>query len=82
MIAIDQFIEEALNFPQTERSYIATKLLESLDDDDHEMSDEWLEVINCRADAVKNGTSKLTPHDQVMAEVREGLAHIRASRQS
>jgi putative addiction module component (TIGR02574 family) len=82
MMAIDQFIREALHFPHTERSYIATKLLESLDDDEHEVSDAWLEEINRRADAVKNGTSKLTPHDQVMAEVREGLAHIRASRQS
>jgi putative addiction module component (TIGR02574 family) len=82
MMHITDLIEEALHLPQTERSYLASKLLESLDEDDHEVSEEWLVEINRRADALKNGTSQLTPHDQVMTEVRQGLAQIRSSHQS
>jgi putative addiction module component (TIGR02574 family) len=82
MIAADELIGEALHLSQTDRSYIASKLLESLDDDEHEISEEWLVEINRRADAVNDGTSQLTPHHQVMKEVREGLAQIRSSRRS
>jgi putative addiction module component (TIGR02574 family) len=79
MIAVAELLKEALHHPQTDRSYLASKLLESLDDDEDEISDEWLAEINRRADAVNNGTSKLTPHHQVMTELREGLAQIRSS---
>ena len=73
--------DDALHLPLEDRSRLASSLLESLDDDE-EISGEWMEEINRRAKNLRDGISGLTPHDQVMAEVRDGLAQIRSSRQS
>lgn len=71
--------DDALNLPLEDRSRLASRLLESLDDD-VEVSGEWLEEIRRRAKNIRAGTSKLTTHDQVMAEVRDGLAQSRSHR--
>ncbi len=71
--------DDALHLPLEDRSRLASRLLESLDDD-VEISGEWLEEIRRRANNVRAGTSKLTTHAQVMAEVRDGLAQSRSNR--
>lgn len=54
-------------------------MLESLDDDD-DVSPEWLEEIRRRVREVKDGTARMVPHDEVMANVRAGLAKRREQR--
>lgn len=71
--------DDALHLPLEDRSRLATRLLESLDDD-VEVSGEWLEEIRRRAKNLQDGASKLTPQKEVMAEVRDGLAQIRPNR--
>ncbi len=71
--------DDALHLPLEDRSRLASRLLESLDNDG-EISGEWMEEIRRRVKNLQDGTSELTPHDQVMAEVRDGLAQIRSSR--
>lgn len=71
--------DDALHLPLEDRSRLASRLLESLDDDE-EISGEWLEEIRRRANNLRTGTSNLTTHAQVMAEVRDGLAQSRSNR--
>ncbi|NJR41378.1 MAG: addiction module protein [Akkermansiaceae bacterium] len=69
-----ELIEEALHLPRADRAHLASKLLESLDEDDHEMSDEWLVEIRRRVQEMKSGTTKMIPHEEVMSNVRARLA--------
>ncbi len=71
--------DDALQLPLEDRSRLASRLLESLDDD-AEVSPEWLEEIRRRVKEVKDGTAKMVPHDEVMANVRARLAKNREAR--
>lgn len=71
---------DALHLPLEDRSRLASRLLESLDDDDREVSLEWREEIRRRVKEMKKGTATMVPHDEVMANVRAGLAKIREER--
>ncbi|NJM36912.1 MAG: addiction module protein [Akkermansiaceae bacterium] len=75
-----ELIEEALHLPRADRAHLASKLLESLDEDDHEMSDEWLVEIRRRVQEMKSGTAKMIPHEEVMSNVRARLAKKREAR--
>jgi putative addiction module component (TIGR02574 family) len=58
-----------------ERSRIAARLIESVDEaDDVEMSPAWRAEIGNRVESIRAGTAKLIPHDEVMAGVRRKLA--------
>ena len=80
---IAELVECALSMPRAERSYLATKLISSLDDDDDiEVSQEWRDELNRRVEEMRNGTSPGIPHDEVMRGVRELLAGIRKEKQA
>jgi putative addiction module component (TIGR02574 family) len=80
MVTTAAIMEEALTLPRADRSYIASKLIESLDEDDHEISDEWLVEIRRRVQQMKNGTAKMIPHDEVISNVRARLTKKREAR--
>ena len=78
-VPYEQVRDEALQLPLEDRSRLASRLLESLDDDD-DVSPEWLEEIRRRVKEIKNGTAKMVPHDEVMSNVRERVAKRREDR--
>lgn len=73
-------LNDALLLPLEERSRIATRLIESMDDDNFEHSSAWQAEIERRIESVKEGTAKLISHDEAMASVRQKLAEQRAAK--
>jgi putative addiction module component (TIGR02574 family) len=80
MTAVAELIEEVLHLPRTDRSYLATKLLESLDEEDDEMSEDWKSELDRRLQDIDEGKVKMIPHAEVMANVRAMLEQIRLER--
>jgi len=80
----EALLESSLNLPPQERSRLATRLIESLDeaDDDMEISPAWREELDRRVEAVRNGTMRTIPHEEVMSEMHALLADIRAGKQA
>lgn len=77
----DTVLQDALSLPLEERSRIASRLIESVDDGgDIELSPAWRTEIDRRVESVRNGTAELTEHDEVMTGVRQKLAQQRASK--
>ena len=74
-------LEYALQLPVEDRSRIASRLIESVDDaDDVEMSPAWRAEIESRMESIRQGTAKLVPHDEVMTGVRRKLADQSAAK--
>ncbi len=65
--------DDALHLPLEDRSKLASRLLESLDDDE-ELSPEWKTEIQRRVQSIENGTAKLISHEEVQKRVRASLA--------
>ncbi len=80
-ISYEKVKDDALHLPIEDRSRLASRLLESLDDDD-DVSPEWLEEIRRRVKEMKDGTAIMIPHDEVMTNVRASLARNREERAS
>ena len=66
-------VDEALALPLTERSYVAERLLRSLDDD-RPLSDEWREEIARRVARRLRGESGTFSRDDVRADVNTVLS--------
>lgn len=80
---IAELVECALSMPRAERSYLVTKLIGSLDDDDDlEVSPEWQDELNRRVEEMRDGSSPGIPHEEVMSGARELLASIRKEKQA
>ena len=76
-------VERAFSMPRAERSYLATKLIGSLDDDaDIEVSQEWRDELHPRVEEMRDGTAPGIPHEEVMSGARELLASIRNEKQA
>lgn len=74
-VTFNSVLECALQLPVEDRSRIASRLIESVDDaDDVEMTPAWSAEIESRLESIRQGTIKLTPHDEVMASVHSKLA--------
>jgi putative addiction module component (TIGR02574 family) len=74
----DMILAEALRLPVEDRSRIASRLIESVDDDDDfELSPAWDAEIARRMENVRSGKSRRIPHEEAMAEMREVLAGIK-----
>lgn len=73
-------LNDALHLPLEERLRIATRLIESMDDDGLELSPAWQAEIERRIESIKNGTAKLIDHDEAMAGARQKLARQRAAK--
>ncbi|CAB4819071.1 unannotated protein [freshwater metagenome] len=68
-------LECALQLPVGERSRMASRLIESVDEaDDVEMNPAWRAEIENRMESIRQGTARLIPHDEVMAGVHRKLA--------
>jgi hypothetical protein len=70
---IADLVESALSMPRPERSYIAERLLVSLDDDD-EMPPQWREEMDARVQRRERGETRSYSHDEVMAELDAVIA--------
>jgi len=87
MIAVlpyEQLLERSLSLPPQDRSRLAARLIESLDEADDEIgiSDAWRKELDRRVEAVRDGTMRTIPHDEVMSEMRALLADIQAKKQA
>lgn len=68
-------LECALQLPVEDRSRIASRLIESVDDaEDVEVSPAWSAEIENRMESIRQGTARLIPHEEVMASVHSKLA--------
>jgi putative addiction module component (TIGR02574 family) len=76
MIAsFNSVLEHALQLPVEDRSRMASRLIESVDEaDDVEVSPAWKAEIESRMESIRQGTARLIPHEEVMAGVRRKLA--------
>ncbi len=72
----DHFLTSALELPQEQRSSLATRLIESLDEDPP-VSDAWRETIRRRAAEIDDGSVQLLNHETVMQQARQTLAAVR-----
>lgn len=61
-------IESALSMPRPERSYIAERLLVSLEDDD-EMPPQWREEMDARVQRRERGETRSYSHEEVMTDL-------------
>jgi putative addiction module component (TIGR02574 family) len=67
--------KEVLHLPLLERSRLASRLLESLDDGE-DVSEEWLSEIQRRSRSIDDGTAILVPHDKVMENARDRISNL------
>jgi Putative addiction module component len=73
MIAADELIGEALHLSQTDRSYIAKKLIESLDIEETFTAEE-LKIFNRRSREIRDGTVEPLSLEQLQRNVSGQLA--------
>jgi len=74
--AYDALEGKVLHLPREDRSKLASRLLESLDEDDSEMSPEWSAELQCRVREIDEGRAKLVPHEDVMANVKARIEEV------
>lgn len=70
---VAEIVQCALSLPRPERSYIAERLLVSLDDED-EMPPQWREEMDARVKRREGGETRSHSHDEVMAELESAIA--------
>jgi putative addiction module component (TIGR02574 family) len=73
--AYEDLEKEVLHLPLPERSRLASRLLESLDEAE-DVSEEWLSEIQRRSRSIDDGTAILVPHDQVMENARDRIRNL------
>lgn len=79
--------DEVLQLPREDRSKLASRLLESLEDnpdgseaDGSEVTPEWREELQRRVKEIDEGKAKMVDHIEVMRGVRAKLAKVREQR--
>lgn len=73
MTAVTEIIQDVLKLPRTERSFLAKKLLESLETDES-FSTEELELFRSRSREVHEGRVKPMTLEQLQQDVSARLA--------
>lgn len=63
--------EEVLHLPRVDRSQLASRLLESLDEDEHELSPEWRDELQRRVDNIDADKAKLIPAEDLWKVVNQ-----------
>ena len=63
--------EEVLQLPRVDRSQLAIRLLESLDEDDHELTPEWREELQRRSSNIDAGKARLIPSENLWCEINQ-----------
>lgn len=61
--------DEVLHLPRMVRSQLASRLLESLEEDEHELSPEWREELQQRVAGIEAGETKLIPAEDLWKEI-------------
>lgn len=70
---ITDLVDSALSMPRPERSYLAERLLVSLDDDS-EVSSGWREEMDARVQRRERGETRSYSQEEVMAELEAAIA--------
>jgi putative addiction module component (TIGR02574 family) len=70
-IAYESLEIGALHLPREDRTKLASRLLKSLDDDDFQLSSEWVEELDRRSKAIDNGTEEMMPSEDFWKEVNQ-----------
>jgi putative addiction module component (TIGR02574 family) len=73
MITVAQIMNEVLELPRSDRSYLASKLIEGLDDE-QELSPEWRAEIGRRVERRKSGESEQISQDELHRDIENILA--------
>ena len=68
--------DEALHLPRVDRSRLANRLLESLDEDEPELSPEWRQELQRRVANIDAGMATLTPADDLWKEVSQRFGTV------
>lgn len=68
-----ELMEGVLKLPREDRSYLATKIIESLDQND-DLSPEWMEELDKRVESWRSGESPAISSDDLHQEIRDRLA--------
>ena len=63
--------DEVLHLPRTDRSELATRLLESLEEDDFEVSPAWKEELQRRVEDLDAGRAGLIRSDDLWKEINQ-----------
>ena len=69
MTSIAEILTGALEMPRTDRSYLATKLIESLDEE-VELTPEYRAELDGRMESYRKGESKAVSSDDLHSEIR------------
>lgn len=70
---ITSVLQSALSMPRPERSYLAERLLVSLEEED-EMPPHWREEMDARVQRRERGETRSYSHEEVMAELDAAIA--------
>lgn len=73
MSTITEVMENALTLPRADRSYIASKLIESLDDE-APLSTEWQAEIQRRYARWQTGETRSIPKEEVHHRIEQLIA--------
>lgn len=72
-IDVTSVLQNALSMPRPERSYLAERLLVSLEDDD-EMPPHWRAEMDARVQRRERGETRSYSHEEIMAELDAVIA--------
>jgi putative addiction module component (TIGR02574 family) len=73
MVTISRIMNEVLELPRNDRSYLALKLIESLDEE-QELSQEWKEEIGKRVARRESGETSQISQDNLHRDIEKILA--------
>tara|TARA_B110000908_G_scaffold148765_1_gene181522 strand:+ start:2405 stop:2668 length:264 start_codon:yes stop_codon:yes gene_type:complete len=73
MTTVTEIIDNVMELPRTDRSYIARKLIESLDRE-ASLSNEWMEEIEKRVARRESGESQSVSREVVHVDIEKLLA--------
>lgn len=68
-----ELMEDVLKLPREDRAYLATKIIESLDQND-DLSPEWMEELDRRVESWRSGASPSVSSENLHQEIRSRLA--------
>ncbi len=67
-----ELIEDVLKLPRSDRSYLAAKIIESLDQED-DISPEWMVELDRRVESWKSGESSSVSSEDLHQEIKNRL---------
>jgi putative addiction module component (TIGR02574 family) len=70
-ISYEQLEGGALRLPREDRSKLASRLLESLEDDDFELSPEWDEGLDRRMKEMDDGTAEMISSEELWKKINQ-----------